>query len=88
MFSFLRLINNSVTTGLSFLLLSIPEIILSNTINIFNFLLGFYSSIFLQTSSISCEYSINAFESFKYLNPVLPLLIINNWYFASNGSLT
>ena len=77
MFSFLRLINNSVTTGLTFLLLSIPEIIMPNTINIFHFLFGFYSSIFLQTS-ISCEYSINAFESFKYLNPVLPLLIINN----------
>ena len=41
-FSFLSLINNSVTIGFSFLLLSIS----SNTVNIFRFLFGFYSLIF------------------------------------------
>ena len=45
--NFLCLINNSVTVGLSFLLLSISALILSNAINIFRFLLRFYSSIFL-----------------------------------------
>ena len=38
-FSFLSLINNSVTIGLSFLLLIISAIISSNTINIFSFYL-------------------------------------------------
>ena len=47
MFSFLPLINNSVTIELSFLLLSISAIILSKTINILRFLFGLYSSMFL-----------------------------------------
>ena len=46
-FDFLPLINNSVTIGLSFLLLSISDIISSKTINIFRFSFGFYSSIFI-----------------------------------------
>ena len=46
MFNFPRLINNSVTTKLRFLLLSLSAIILSKTINIFRFLFGFYSSMF------------------------------------------
>ena len=39
MFSFLPLVNNSVTIGLSFLLLSVLAIISSKTINIFRFYL-------------------------------------------------
>ena len=30
---------------------------------------------------------MKAFESLKYLNPVLSLLLIKNWYLASFGSL-
>ena len=37
MFSFLPLMNNSVTTGLSFLLLGISAIMLSKTVNILRF---------------------------------------------------
>ena len=33
------------------------------------------------------ENSIKAFESVKYLKPVLSLLLISNWYFSSDGSL-
>ena len=86
MFSFPPLINNSVAIGLSFLLLSISAIISSNTINIFCFLFGLYSSIFLLTSSISFEYSMKAFEPFKYFKPVLFLLLMKNQYFVSYGS--
>ena len=46
MFSFLPLINNPVTIGLGFLLLSISAIISLNTINIFGFLFRLYFSIF------------------------------------------
>ena len=48
MFSFLPLINNSVTVGLSFLLLIISAIGSSSTINTLHFLLGLYSSIFYE----------------------------------------
>ena len=47
MFSFLPLMNNSVITGFSFLLLSISEIIPSKTIKILRSLFGLYSSMFL-----------------------------------------
>ena len=47
MFNFLSLINNSVTTEFSFLLLIKSAIISSKTINILSFLPRFYSSIFL-----------------------------------------
>ena len=86
--NFLCLINNSVTVGLSFLLLSISALILSNAINIFRFLLRFYSSIFLWISSQLFDHSIKAFESLKYFKPVLFLLLISNWYSASYGSLS
>ena len=46
-FTFLPLINNSVTTGLSFLLLIISAIISSKTINTLHLFPRFYSSIFL-----------------------------------------
>ena len=45
MFSFQPLINNSVTIGLIFSLLSISVIISSNTINILHFLPELYSLI-------------------------------------------
>ena len=86
MFSFFPPINSSVTIGLSFLLLSISAIISSNTTNIPQFLFGLYSSISLKILSISLEYSIKAFESFKYFKHVVSLLLIGNRYFASNGS--
>ena len=65
MFSFLTLINNLVTTGLSFLLLNISATISSNAMNILRFLFGLYFSIFFYPSYISFEYSIKALESFK-----------------------
>ena len=43
MFSFLPLINNLVTTGLSFLLLRLLAIVSSKTIHILRFLFGYYS---------------------------------------------
>ena len=52
----------------------------------FYLLFGLYSSIFLWIWSISFEYSIRAFKLFKYFKPVLFLLLISNWYFASYGS--
>ena len=44
--SFLPLITNSVTTGLSFLLLIISAIVSSKTINTLRFFLRLYPSIF------------------------------------------
>ena len=46
MFSFLHLMNNSVTIELSFLLLRKSAIIPSKTINVLRFLFGLYSSMF------------------------------------------
>ena len=48
MFSFLPLINNSATIGLSFLLQTILAFISSNMINILSCLFEFYSLIFLK----------------------------------------
>ena len=36
---------------------------------------------------MSFEYWIKALESFKCFKPVLFLMLIRNWYFASYGSL-
>ena len=69
MFSYLPLKNISINVGLQFLLLSMSAIISSNTINIFCFLFGLCSSIFLQISSISLEYSIKALGSLKCFKP-------------------
>ena len=77
-FSFLFLINNSVTIRLSRLPLGISAITSSNGINIFCFSFGFYSSIFLRVSSIPFERSTKVFEPFKYFNSALSLLSINN----------
>ena len=78
--------NNSITAGLSFLLLSISATISSNAINIFCCLFGFYASILLQISSISFEHSIKALESFKYFMSLLFLLLISNFNFHSYRS--
>ena len=59
--SFLILTNNSVTIGLSFLLLSISEVISPKTISNLRFLFRLYFSVFLQRF-ISFEYSIKALE--------------------------
>ena len=56
MFSFLPLINNSVTIGLSFLLLSVLAIISSKTINIFRFYLNCILQYFYKY--LSCHSSI------------------------------
>ena len=79
MFSFVPLINNSVTIGLSFLLLSITAIISSKKKKKnLRFLLGMYSSVFLYISSISFEYSIKALESLKCFKPGFSSLLIKN----------
>ena len=59
MLTFLPLMNSSVTIGLSFLLLIISAIISSKIIDTLRFFPGLYSSIFLKTSCISVDYSIN-----------------------------
>ena len=87
MFSFLRLINNSVTIEFSFLLLIISAIISSKTINILCSLSTLYLSIFLSISFISFEYWIKALGSWKCFNPVLSLLLIKNSYLDSYESL-
>ena len=52
----------------------------------FSFLFRLHSSIFLKISFIWFEYSIKAFESFKYFKPVICLLSMNNWNLALYGS--
>ena len=47
MLSFLPVINKWVTIRLRILLQSISEMIWSNTVNVFRYLFGLYSSIFL-----------------------------------------
>ena len=78
MFNFLPRINNSVTIGLNYFLLSISAIISSKTINYLCFLFELYSSIFLSISSISFEYSIKTLESFKCFKLALSRLSIKN----------
>ena len=87
MFSFLPVINNSVTTGLSFLFLNIWVITSSKTINILGFLFRLYSSIFFKISSISFECSIKALELLKCFKVILSCLFVKSWYFSSYGSL-
>ena len=77
MFSFIYVTNNSVTTGLSFLLLSISAIISWKIINILRFLFKLYSSIFLLVSSITFEYSIKSLEWFRCVIPARSTLLIN-----------
>ena len=81
------LINKSVTIEFSFLLLIISAIVSSKTINILRSLSILYSSIVLWTYCVSFEYSMRAFGSSKWVNSVLSLLLIKNWYLASGGSL-
>ena len=57
---------------------------LSKATNILRFLLGLYSSIFSKISLKSFECSIKALEPLKFFNPEPLLLLINDWYFASN----
>ena len=87
MFHFLHLTNSSVTTGLSFLLLSKSGSTSLRTIKILGFLLVLCSSIFLKTSPISFEYLIKALISLRCFKPVISRLLIKNWCFASHGSL-
>ena len=83
-FNFLPLINNSVTIGLSFSL-SFQQfrhqklLILYSSLTSVVFLNNFVNILLF-------EYSIKALRTLKCLNPVLSLLLIKNWYFASYGS--
>ena len=81
------LIIKLVTIEFSFLLLIISAIITSKTINILGFSSVLYSSIYLLPSSTWFEYSVNSLGSLKWLNPVLSLLLVKNWYLASYGFL-
>ena len=78
MFNLLSLINNSVTTGLTFLLLNISAIISSKTINILRSLPRLYYSIFLEASCVSFEYSIKDLKIGIFLQK--NLLHINIFY--------
>ena len=62
MINFLPLINNSVTTGLSVLLLNISAIISSKTINLFRLCIAFFHV--LSISFILFEYSVKALEDY------------------------
>ena len=74
--NYVPLINNSITIGLSFLLLSISAIISSKMI-ILCFLFGLYL-MFLQILFLSFEYSIEALESLKcFVHTSSCFLIIN-----------
>ena len=78
-FSFLPLINNSVIKHISNHIIEYDQ----------NFS-SFIWIIFFRISVIPFilfEYSIKAFESLKYFKPVLSLLLISNYYFASYESL-
>ena len=79
------MIINSVTSKIIYFnFLSNSAIISSKTINIIrflrilHFLFGLYSSMFLQTSSISFDYSIKDLKSLKYIKSVLSPLLIKN----------
>ena len=74
-FDFQPLIKNSVTTGFSFFIINhISNHIIENY-NLLHFLPILYSSIFLQTSCISFEYSIKALGSLKCFNPTFSRLL-------------
>ena len=89
MFSFLPMINISVTIGLSFLLLTISTIISLKVINISRFYLDCIFQYFCKYHPyhISFEYLIKDLESFNCFKPVLPGFIIENWYFDLYGPL-
>ena len=98
MFSFLPLINNSVTLRLHlritfrFLFLSISAIISSRTTNIsvvsFNVLINIIHIIRVSNKSLRIifEYSIKALESLKCFVPTSLHFLIKNWYFTWYGS--
>ena len=73
MFSFLHLINNSVTVGLFFFITKHITYHIIKTINILHFLFELF-----KISSMSFEYSIKVLESFKCFKPALFLMLIKN----------
>ena len=70
MFIFLPLINNSVTIGLSLLLLSKSAMTSSKTINILHFLFGLYSYMF--------TIILKALQSLAYFVPTSSRLLIKD----------
>lgn len=68
-----------MTTGWCFLLLITSGIISSNTKNTSLFFPGLHSSILLQISFISVEYSVKALSFFKYFLPTSYHLLIRSW---------
>ena len=83
-FNFLPLINNSVTIGLSFSL-SCQQFRHQKLLILYSSLTSvvFFNNF---VNILLFEYSIKALKTLKCLNPVLSLLLIKNWYFASYGS--
>ena len=87
MFSFLPLINNSVTIRLCFLLVSISAIISSKTINFFVFYWNYIFNVFINLIHIILVFN-KSFRIVKMLySNILIFFLIKNWYFASYGSL-
>ena len=84
MFSFLLLINHSVTTGLSFFL-SIISAIISKLSIFFVFTYIVLFNIFINILHIIWVFN-KILGSLKYFNPVLSALLIKNWFFFSSGS--
>ena len=97
MFNFLPSINNSVTIGLSFLLLCISAIISSKMVNNWLFLGGegggrrgvrriAFFNVFINIIHIIWVFN-KSLESLKCFKPVLSQLLIKKWYFPLYGSL-
>ena len=86
-FSFCSLINKSVTTRWSFLLLVTSAIASSNTINAFLFFPAVYSLLLMYTFFISFEYLVKASESLNCFRLKTGRLLIRSWYLDSYISL-
>ena len=94
MFNFLPSINNSVTIGLSFLLLCISAIISSKMVNNWLFFFGgggggwwiAFFNVFINIIHIIWVFN-KSLESLKCFKPVLSQLLIKKWYFPLYGSL-
>ena len=88
-FNFLPVINNSITIGLSFLLLSISAIISSNKIRFFCFYLGYNLQYFYKYQPYYLNIQFRKrLRIIKCFVPTSSRFLIQNWYFASFISLT
>ena len=78
MLSLLPLINSSVTTESSFLLLIISTVISSKTLNTLRFLEDYILQYFYLDLCISSEYSIKNLGSLQCFKPIFSSLLSKN----------